>query len=81
MHWFESLSDDIVPTHGLVRPMRTLIDANLAITHDLPRGFLKIEHWAAAAKLLLIAANTGAPRDIQFATDALFRALRCEGWI
>ena len=64
-----------------MRSMETLLDANRALTNDLPKGFLKRDHWLAAGKLLVHASETGAERDIQKATDELVKAIEREGWM
>ena len=60
--------------------METLLDANRAITDDLPRGSLKQTHWGEAARSLMIAAETGITADIKYATDQILRAIKQEGW-
>jgi hypothetical protein len=48
-----------------MRRMETLLDANRALTSDLPTGFLKRDHWLAAGKLLVHASETGSERDVK----------------
>ncbi|WP_210208638.1 hypothetical protein [Rhodoplanes roseus] len=61
--------------------MRTLVDVNRALLDDLPFGSRLRPHWAAVARLLLIASDTGSTIDVRLATDALVRALDTEGWM
>src|SRR6185437_15776940 len=51
--WNAKLAYLITPKRGPVRAMDTLLDANHAITQDLPVGWLRRPHWGAAGKLLL----------------------------
>jgi hypothetical protein len=61
--------------------MDTLLDANQAITQDLPVGWLRRPHWGAAGKLLLAASASGEPEVIAAVTDALLAAVEREGWM
>ena len=80
-HWSKQLTYTITPKSGPMRGMETLIDANRAISEDLPTGFLKRYHWLAAGKLLVHAAETGRNADIKRATDELLNAVQREGWM
>jgi hypothetical protein len=64
-----------------MRSMETLLDANWALTNDLPIGFLKREHWLAAGKLLVHASETGAEKDVKQGTEELVKAIEREGWM
>jgi hypothetical protein len=79
--WNAKLAYLITPKSGPVRAMDTLLDANHAITQDLPVGWLRRPHWGAAGKLLLAAAERGEPEDIAAVTDALLAAIEHEGWM
>lgn len=81
MDWNAELAYFVTPKSGPMRPMRTLIDANRALLDDLPFGSRCRPHWAAVARLLLIAAETGSTIDVRLATDSLVRALETEGWM
>ena len=81
MHWTTPLAYTITPKSGPMRRMETLLDANRALTNDLPKGFLKRDHWLAAGKLLVHAAETGRDADIKRATDELLNAVESEGWM
>jgi hypothetical protein len=81
MHWTKELTYTITPKSGPMRGMSTLIDANRAISEDLPKGFLKRHHWLAAGKLLVHASETGRDADIKRATDELVNAVQREGWM
>ena len=81
MHWTEQLAYTIPPKSGPMRGMETLLDANRAISDDLPAGFLKRYHWLAAGKLLVHASQTGRDADIKRATDELLNAVQREGWM
>jgi hypothetical protein len=81
MHWTKQLSYKITPKSGPMRSMDTLLDANHALLNDLPKGFLKRDHWLAAGKLLVEASETGNESDVQKATDELLKAVESEGWM
>lgn len=81
MSWNTELAYFVTPKSGPMRPMRTLVDVNRALLDDLPFGCRLRPHWAAVARLLLIASDTGATIDVRLATDALVRALETEGWM
>lgn len=80
-HWSKQLTYTITPKSGPMRGMETLLDANRAISEDLPRGFLKRYHWLAAGKLLVHASETGRGADIKRATNELLNAVQREGWM
>jgi hypothetical protein len=81
MHWSKQLAYTITPKSGPMRSMETLLDANRAISEDLPRGFLKRYHWLAAGKLLEHASETGRDADIKSAADEMLNAVQREGWM
>ncbi len=81
MHWTKQLTYTITPKSGPMRSMETLLDANRALSNDLPKGFLKRDHWLAAGKLLVHASETGAEADVQKATYELLKAVEREGWM
>jgi hypothetical protein len=81
MHWNKDLAYWITPKSGPLRGMSTLIDANHALSNDLPNGYLKRPHWLDVGKLLAQAAETGNDEDVQIATDELLRAIEEEGWM
>lgn len=64
-----------------MRRMESLLDANHALTSDISPPIKKQFHWLRAGELLVEAAETGSPRSIQAATDALLAALEREGWM
>jgi hypothetical protein len=80
-HWTKELTYTITPKSGPMRSMETLLDANRAISEDLPAGFLKRYHWLAAGKLLLHASETGRVADINRATNELLNTVQREGWM
>src|SRR5258708_6620681 len=81
MHWTKELAYTIAPKSGPMRKMETLLDANRALTNDLPVGSRKRPHWLAAGMLLVHASETGAETDIRRATDELVKALEYESWM
>jgi hypothetical protein len=81
MHWNKELAYFISPKSGPMRGMVKLIDANHALSQDLPQGFLKRSHWTDAAYRVVQAAETGRDRDVQAATDEMLRAIEQEGWM
>jgi hypothetical protein len=81
MYWNKELTYWITPKSGPIRSMETLLDANHALSQDLPWLFLKRPHWLLAGALLVLAAETGSAQDIQCATDGLLRAIELEGWM
>ena len=81
LNWSKQLAYTITPKSGPMRRMETLLDANWALTSDLPTGFRKRDHWLAAGKLLVHASETGSERDVKKATDELVKAIESEGWM
>ena len=81
MLWSKQLAFTITPKSGPMRSMETLLDANRAISEDLPKGSSKRHQWFSAGTLLVRASITGSTADIQKATDALVKALDSEGWM
>jgi hypothetical protein len=81
MHWNKELTYWITPKSGPMRGMTTLIDANHALSRDLPSGYLKLVHWVDVANLLVQAAESGRDEDVRIATDELLRAVEQEGWM
>ena len=64
-----------------MRSMETLIDANHALSKDLPLAYLRRRHWLEAGNLLVEAAMTGEDADVELATDKLLIAIEHEGWM
>jgi hypothetical protein len=81
MSWNRKLTFVITPKSGPLRSMETLLDANHALSQDLPTGFLRRPHWLSAGKLLLRASETGTQRDIEDATEELLHAIELERWM
>ena len=81
MNWNKELAYWISPKSGPLRSLGTLLDANHALSQDLPRTFLRRPHWLAAGAFLVQAAESGSDKDIQRATDGLLRAIELEGWM
>jgi hypothetical protein len=81
MHWNKELAYWITPKSGPMRGMTTLIDANHALSRDLPSGYLKRVQWVDVANLLVQAAESGRDEDVRIATDELLRAVEQEGWM
>jgi hypothetical protein len=81
MYWIKELSYTIAPKSGPMRKMETLLDANRALSKDLPFGYLRRKHWLAAGECIVSAAESGTEKDIQAATDAMLKALEQEGWM
>src|ERR1700739_2801387 len=79
-HWRRPLPYVITPKSGPLPQMLSLIDANRALG-QLPRGYLRRAHWMRAGHALVIAANTGGSRAIEWAFEALVAALDKEGWL
>jgi len=79
MRWDIELSYRITPKSGPLRSMTTLMDANQALTQDLPIGWLRRPHWAVAARLLLSAAEGGQSKNVAALTEALLSAVTREG--
>jgi hypothetical protein len=61
--------------------MVRLRDAQQALIADLPPGFLRRAHWLKAGKALVTAAETGKPKDIEWAFESIVAALDEEGWL
>jgi hypothetical protein len=81
MYWDKKLTYTITPKSGPVRSMDTLLDANHALSQDLPKGYLKRRHWLDAGKIVVEAAETGAIPIIREATEKLVSAIEAEGWM
>jgi hypothetical protein len=81
MFWNKELTYWITPKSGPMRGMATLIDANHALSRDLPSGYLKRVHWVDVANRLVQAAESGRDDDVRIATDELLRAVEQEGWM
>ena len=64
-----------------MRPMQTIRDASAALLDDISTACRRQPHWMQAGRLVLIAAETGTPDNVQAATDALLEALVAEGWM
>ena len=81
MYWTKDLSYRITPRGGPMRSMETLIDANHALSKDLPLAYLRRRHWLEAGNLLVEAATTGEDVDVERATEKLLFAVEREGWM
>ncbi|HLQ92003.1 MAG TPA: hypothetical protein VK148_18420 [Xanthobacteraceae bacterium] len=81
MFWTKGLSYTITPRGGPMRSMETLIDANHALSKDLPLAYLRRQHWLEAGNLLVEAATTGEDGDVELATEKLLYAIEHEGWM
>ena len=81
MHWHKELAFTITPKSGPLRQMESLLDANHALTYDLPHEFLQRTRWWKAGWLLFKAADTGNEADIWAASNELADALDAEGWM
>jgi hypothetical protein len=81
MYWNKELSYTITPRGGPMRSMETLIDANHALSKDLPLAYLRRRHWLEAGNQLVEAASTGANADVELATEKLLFAIEHEGWM
>ena len=79
--WDTRLTFVITPKSGPLRKMVWLHDAQQALIADLPPGYLKRVHWLRASACLVSAAETGKPRDIEWAFEAIVAALEEEGWL
>ena len=79
-YWDEPLTCVITPKSGPLPQMYSLLDANRALTGNLPHGFLKRRHWLKAGQALMTAAETGASSDIDRAFETIVIALDEEGW-
>ena len=81
MHWQSRLAFRITPKSGPVRSMETLLDANRALTNDLPAGYLRRHKWLETGKTLVEAAESGSSATIREATEKLLAAIEEEGWM
>ena len=81
MHWEKRLAYTITPKSGPMRSMETLLDANRALSTDLPRGYLRHRKWLDTGKLLVEAAEIGSDQIIHEATEQLLSAIEDEGWM
>src|SRR5436305_9847259 len=81
MYWTRELLYTITPRGGPMRSMETLIDANHALSKDLPLAYLRRRHWLEAGNLLVDAATTGEDADVELATEKLLFAIEHEGWM
>jgi len=79
--WDTRLTFVITPKSGPLRKMVRLRDAQQALIADLPPGFLRRAHWLKAGKALVTAAETGKPKDIEWAFESIVAALDEEGWL
>ena len=79
--WDTRLTFVITPKSGPLRKMVRLRDAQQALIADLPSGFLRRAHWLKAGKALVTAAETGKPKDIEWAFESIVAALDEEGWL
>jgi len=79
--WDTRLTFVITPKSGPLRQMVRLCDAQQALIADLPSGFLRRAHWLKAGKALVTAAETGKPKDIEWAFESIVAALDEEGWL
>ena len=61
--------------------MNTLLDANRAITQDLPAGCIRKKHWREAGWAVFKAGDSGGSADIRAATELLVQAVDREGWM
>jgi len=61
--------------------MDALMDANHALSKDLPLAYLRRRHWLEAGNLLVEAATTGEDIDVERATEKLLFAVEREGWM
>jgi len=64
-----------------MRSMEKLIDANHALSQDLPLAYLRRRHWLEAGTILVEAATTGKGADVEMATEKLLFAIEHEGWM
>jgi hypothetical protein len=80
-YWDQPLTFMITPKSGPLPQMSSLIDANRALTGNLPNGFLKRPHWLRAGQALVSAAETGKAADIEVAFESIVIALDEEGWL
>ena len=81
MHWNLPLAFTVTPKSGPLRQMQDLLDANRALTHDLPKEYLQGPHWWKAGWLVFQAAESGDDEDIWQATNEIANALDAQGWM
>ena len=79
--WDTLLTFAITPKSGPLRKTVRLRDAQQALIADLPPRYLKRVHWLRASACLVTAAETGKPRDIDWAFEAVVAALDEERWL
>jgi len=79
--WDKLLTFVIAPKNGPLRKMVRLRDAQQALIADLPPGFLRRAHWLKAGNALVTAAETGKPKDLEWAFESIVAALDEEGWL
>jgi hypothetical protein len=78
--WDTRLTFAITPKSGPLRRMVRLRDAKRTL-EELPPGYLKRVHWLRASACLVTAAETGKPKDIEWAFESIVAALDEEGWL
>ena len=78
--WNTLLTFAIAPKSGPLRKMVRLRDAKRAL-EELPPGYMKRVHWLRASACLVTAAETGKPKDIEWAFEAVVAALEEEEWL
>lgn len=78
--WDTRLTFVITPKSGPLRRMVRLRDAKRAL-EELPPGYLRRVHWLRASACLVTAAETGKPKDIEWAFESIVAALDEEGWL
>ena len=81
MPWNVPLAFTVTPKSGPLRQMNTLLDANHALTQDLPKEFLQRSHWWRVGWMICHAANTGDDHDILETTNEIVEMLDLEGWM
>ena len=79
--WDTLLTFVITPKSGPLRKMVRLHDAQQALIADLPPGYLRRSHWLRAGQALVTAAETGKPKDVEWAFESIVAALEEEGWL
>ena len=75
--WDTLLTFAITPKSGPLRKMVRLRDAKRAL-EELPPGYMKRVHWLRASACLVTAAETGKPKDIEWAFESIVAALEEE---
>ena len=78
--WDTLLTFAITPKSGPLRKMVRLRDVKRAL-EELPPGYMKRVHWLRASACLVTAAETGKPKDIEWAFEAVVAALEEEEWL